>query len=398
MESWYDMLLLRLKRTLYIAWREAGVIVRRPLLVFCLLVAPILVMNFFPSLMREGLPTQLPCGLVDEDYTGTTRNIVRILSAMQGTHLKTRYATFHEAREAMQRGEIYAFFHIPKGTTEQALGSRQPQIAFYTNDSYYVAGSLLMKDLKLISELTGLAITRATLNAKGVPENMVMGILQPIVMETHPLGNPGLNYNILLTNAIVPGIFILLIMICTAYTLGLEWKLGTQKHLLNLAGGSVPVAISGKLLPQTVVYSVVFCGMDVYFYQVQGFPCHCSILVMMGLGILTVFTAQAFAITAFGLFPGMMRFSMSVVALIGVLSIPIAGFSYPTSAMLPFWQNTQYFFPLRDYFLLYANQALQGYPLLCAWKPLTAMLVFLFLPLLTLPIYRWSFEHKKYVP
>lgn len=393
-----DTLLLRVQRTLLIAWREAAVAIRRPLLIFCTLVAPILVMTFFPSLMREGLPTRLPAGLVDDDYTPTTRNIVRILSAMQVTHLKTRYATFHEAREAMQRGEIYAFFHIPKGTTERALASRQPQIAFYTNDAYFVAGALLMKDLKLISELTGLAITRATLNAKGVPANMVMGILQPIVIETHPVGNPGLNYNVLLTNGIVPGIFILLIMICTVYTLGLEWKLGTQHYLLNLAGGSVPVALCGKLLPQTVVFAAMFAVMDVYFYRILGFPCRCGLAPMMALGAATVLVSQAFSIAIYGVFPGMMRFGMSVAALIGVLSIPLAGFSYPTTAMHPVFQTLQYCFPLRDYFLLYANQALNGYPLMMAWRPLVAYGVLLALPFVTLPIYAWTFDNKRYVP
>lgn len=70
----------------------------------------------------------------------------------------------------MQRGEIYAFFYIPAGTTAEALANRQPTISFYTNESYFVPGSLLMKDFRTASELAGLALTRETLYARGATE------------------------------------------------------------------------------------------------------------------------------------------------------------------------------------------------------------------------------------
>lgn len=389
----------RFRRVFAIAKREVVAFKRRPLLIFCMLVAPIFGTVFFTSLMAEGLPSQLPTGLVDEDDTQTTRSIVRVLSAMKTTRLDHRYHTFSEAREAMQRGDIYAFFYIPSGTTEAALSSRQPQISFYTNDSYYVAGALLMKDLKVISEMAGLAVTKATLQAKGVPDSQVMGILQPIVIETHPLGNPYLNYGVLLNNLIMPGIVILLVMLTTTYAIGLEWKIGTQRYLLNdLAGGSVPVALSGKLLPQTVLYTLVFAFIDVYFYKFMHYPCQCGILTMVAIGFLAVVAAQAFGIAIFGIFIGQMRMSMSSAALLGVLSVSMAGFSYPVPAMTPLLQHLSWIFPLRNYFLIYSNQCLNGYPVVYAWKPILALLVMMAIPFFMLGRYRKAFNETTYVP
>lgn len=389
----------RIHRVLAIAKREVAAFRRRPLLIFCMLVAPIFGTVFFSSLMSDGLPSQLPTGLVDEDDTQTTRSIVRVLSAMKTTRLDHRYHTFSEAREAMQRGDIYAFFYIPEGTTESALSSRQPQISFYTNDSYYVAGALLMKDLKVISEMAGLAVTKATLQAKGVPDSQIMGILQPIVIETHPLGNPYLNYGVLLNNLIMPGIVILLVMLTTTYTIGLEWKIGAQRYLLNdLAGGSVPVALTGKLLPQTVIYTFVFAFIDVYFYKFMHYPCQCGIPVMIALGLFAVLAAQSFGIALFGIFAGQMRMSMSSAALLGVLSVSMAGFSYPVPAMTPLLQHVSWIFPLRNYFLIYANQCLNGYPIVYAWKPILALLIMLAIPFLLIGRYRKAFNETKYVP
>lgn len=389
----------RIHRVLAIAKREVAAFRRRPLLIFCMLVAPIFGTVFFTSLMSDGLPSQMPTGLVDEDDTQTTRSIVRVLSAMKTTRLDHRYHTFSEAREAMQRGDIYAFFYIPEGTTEAALSSRQPQISFYTNDSYYVAGALLMKDLKVISEMAGLAVTKATLQAKGVPDSQTMGILQPIVIETHPLGNPYLNYGVLLNNLIMPGIVILLVMLTTTYAIGLEWKIGTQRYLLNdLAGGSVPVALTGKLLPQTVIYTFVFAFIDVYFYKFMHYPCQCGIPVMIALGLFVVLAAQSFGIVLFGVFVGQMRMSMSSAALLGVLSVSMAGFSYPVPAMTPLLQHASWIFPLRNYFLIYANQCLNGYPIVYAWKPILALLIMLAIPFFLIGRYRKAFNETKYVP
>lgn len=389
----------RIARVLRISRREAGVFKRRPLLIFCMLVAPIFVTLYFTSLMEQGLPDQLPTGLVDEDDTQTTRQLVRILSSMKTTGLNHRYATFSDARRAMQKGEIYAFFYIPKGTTEQAIGQRQPRISFYTADSYYVPAALLMKDLKTLSELSGLAVTKETLTAKGVPQSNIMGILQPLVVETHPLANPYLNYGILLNNLIIPGIVIILIMITTAYTIGMEWKIGTQKSFLNkMAGGSVPVALTGKLLPQTLLYALIFMANDVYLYRVMGYPCQCGLAPMFLLGLMTVLTAQAMAIVLFGIFAGQMRMAMSSCALMGVLSISMAGFSYPVAAMPVVLQKLSYVFPLRDYFLIYVNQALNGYPIVYAWKPVLAMLIIIALPLLFLRRYRMAFNTIEYKP
>ena len=138
------------KRILAISRRELQIYSKRPLFLFCLLVAPLICVVFLVTLMGNGLPTKLPAGIVDEDNTKISRTITRTIDAMEETDIRYSYPDFSSARNAMQRGEIYAFFYIPEGTTEEAISNRQPKISFYTNESYLVPGSLLMKDLSLI--------------------------------------------------------------------------------------------------------------------------------------------------------------------------------------------------------------------------------------------------------
>lgn len=385
-----------IQRVRAIAIREIKAYSRRPLFMFCMVVAPLLCVVFFTSLMDKGLPTKLPAGIVDEDNTKISRTIIRTIDAMEEADFVASYPSFTDARKAMQRGEIYSFFYIPKGTTEQALSNRQPKISFYTNEAYFVPGSLLMKDMRTASELSGLALTRETLYAKGADEDKAMSIIQPVTIETHPLNNSSLDYAVYLNNILVPGILILLIMLSTSYTVGMEWKSGTQKTLYGMAGNSSSIALVGKLLPQTVLFTIMFVLYDVYFYRYMGYPCNVGIWHMMLLGFLTVLASQAFGVFFFGVFLGQMRTAMCLCSLWGILSFSIAGFTYPVTAMTPFLQHLSWLFPLRHYYLIYVNQALNGYDIAYVASSVIALLCFLLLPVLVLPRYRKAFLKYKY--
>lgn len=385
-------------RLIAIFRRELRIFAHRPLFLFTMIVAPVLCIIFFTTLMADGLPTKLPAGLVDEDDTHITRIITRILGSMEETDLAVRYPSFTEARHAMQRGEIYGFFYIPQGLTEDAIANRQPRLSFYTNETYFVPGTLLMKDLRYACELASLALTRETLYGKGLTEEQAMGILQPIVIETHPLNNPYLDYSVYLNNIILPGILILLVMLSTTYTIGIEWKRNTQRELYSMSGYSSTVALVGKLLPQTFLFSLMFVFYDVYFYKFLMFPCNSGIWAMMLLGIVTVMAAQAFGVFLFGAFIGQMRLSMCLCSLWGILSFSLAGFTYPVPAMDGLLQRLSWLFPLRHYYLIYVNQALDGYSILYVWRSAVALLAFLLLPCTVLWRYRAAFlkyEYKK---
>lgn len=378
--------------------RELLIFAHRPMFLFTMIVAPVLCIVFFTTLMTDGLPTKLPAGLVDEDDTHVPRIVGRILGSMEETELVARYPDFASARQAMQKGEIYGFFHIPRGLTEEAISNRQPKLSFYTNDTYFVPGTLLMKDLRYACELSGLALTRENLYAHGMTERQAMGIIQPIVIETHPLNNPFLDYSVYLNNILLPGILILLIMLSATYTIGLEWKRNTQKELYAMSGNSSTVALLGKLLPQTILFTIIFVFYDVYFYKFLLFPCNSGIFPMTLLGIVTVLAAQAFGVFLFGVFIGQMRLSMCLCSLWGILSFSLSGFTFPVPAMDGFLQVLSWLFPLRHYYLIYVNQALDGYPIAYVWPSVVALFTFMLLPCTVLWRYRAAFLKYKYIP
>lgn len=382
----------------HICRRELRMFSQRPIFLVIMIVAPLGFLWMFTSLMQSGLPTKLPAALVDEDNTHVTRQLTRILGTMEETHFVLETNSFTEARKAMQRGEVYAIFRIPKGTTEAALTQRQPVISFYTNDSYYVAASLLMKDMRKMSEMAGLAMTRETMRARGFRDDQIMGTIQPIVVESHPLGNPHLNYSVVLSNLIVPGLLMLVIMLTTSYAIGMEWKRGRQKKLYNMAGGKTWVAVVGKLLPQTMLYTLIFWLIDLVFYSYLQFPCQCGIPRMMLWGLLAVLASQGFGLLMFEAFPSQMRMAMSACSLLGVMQFSLAGFSFPVSAMDKPFQWLSNIFPLHHYFLIYVNQALNGYAISYVWSSVAALVLIFLLPQVFFYRLTDAFLNKEYEP
>ena len=368
-----------------IAQRECKILLKNRIYGFCMLVFPILSLLFFTSLMDEGLPEDMPVGVVDLDNTSTSRSIIRRLDGFQSSQVVARYASVAEARHAIQENEIYAFLYIPKGTTEQLLSARRPKISYYYNLASIMSGALLMKDLKTISTLGSAAVGQATMRAKGYTPEQIQTFLQPIRIDLHQIGNPWTNYNAYLTTVFVPGVMMLFMFLISAYSLGMELKFDRGKELLAKADNNIVVAILGKYLPQIMVFLVLIFFYEFYIYYVLHFPHVGGWPMILLLALLQVFGSIGFGIFAFGLMPSL-RMSMSVCSLWAVLSFSLAGSAFPVMGMDTPIQALTWLFPLRHYYMLYQITVFNGYPLIDAWFHLVALVGFTLLP--------WFVMHK----
>ncbi len=130
--------------------RECRHLVSKPIYLFSIIVAPLFCYLFFTSLMKNGLPTNLPIAVVDLDKTSTSRNTVRQLDAFPQTEVVMNASNFAEARTQLQEGNVYAVFVIPRHFMRDILNGVQPKITFYTNNTYFIAGSLVFRDINTL--------------------------------------------------------------------------------------------------------------------------------------------------------------------------------------------------------------------------------------------------------
>ena len=371
---------MRVLRQIYqVMMRELQILRQNHIYLFCMVLFPILVIIFFTTMLDDGLPTSMPVGIVDLDNTSTTRALERKLDGFQMSKVVAHYPSVAEARQAIQRNEIYGFLYIPKGTTSKLLASRQPKISYYYTYTTMVAGSMIMKDMKTISSLGSAALGQATMRAKGLTDKQIQTLLQPITIDLHQIANPWSSYNVYLTTVMVPGILMIFIFLISAYSLGTELKFATSKNWLAMADNNVTIALVGKFLPQTLIWLAIVFGYQLYVFFHLGFPHQGSPWMLVLLGLMHVMAAQGFGIFAFGLMPSL-RMSMSISSLWAVLSISMAGSAFPAMGMDGALQSLSWLFPLRHYFMLYQACIFNGFPLVEVWFHFAALLGFILLP------------------
>ncbi|MBO7442610.1 MAG: ABC transporter permease, partial [Paludibacteraceae bacterium] len=62
-----------------LALREVEISRRRPLYLFCMLIAPVFFSFMFVDVMEEGAPNEIPAAVVDDDDSQVSRTLLRTL-------------------------------------------------------------------------------------------------------------------------------------------------------------------------------------------------------------------------------------------------------------------------------------------------------------------------------
>ena len=382
------------QRIIAVARRELRIIRQRPIyllgsvgvIAFCAI--------FFLTFLKDGLPSDVPIGLVDYDYSSTSRNFCQQLDATQLGKV-VHYDSFAAAREDMNRGKIAAVCVVPVGMNDDIQANRQPKITFYVNGLYFVSGALAWKDLLQMVNLTNGAVQRQAFRARGYNDIQIMGMIRPVDVDVHQIGNVGTNYNYYLSSVLLPGVLEMIVIIVLIYSLGAELKYGTSRHLLQTSGNSIVTALAGKLLVWTLTFSAIGLILILLLFHRLHFPLAGSIWNMF-LGIfLMIFASEAIAIFILEMLP-VPRLALSIGALYSVLGFSLSGFTLPIEAMPPYIQGLAAAFPLRHYYLFYVQEAIFGAGFAGWWKQVIYLLIFILLPLIGLVRLKKAYIHQNF--
>ena len=372
-------------------------VMSRPLFLVSIVAIPLLSAFLMLNLMNEGLANRVPAAIVDLDGSELSRTLAANLDAMQTTNVVITCSDFAEARDAVQRGEIIGFFLIPENFSSEAIAGRTPEISYYTNYAYIVPASLMYKGFKTISVLSNGALVKATLTSAGLPDGSVSALLQPIVADMHMISNPWTNYPIYMSNSFIPGILALMVMLVTVFSITDEIKRGTSPLWLDHNGGSIVVALIGRLAPQTLLFTLTGWIIQLSIFGWLDFPLHCHISIMMVAMLLLVLACQGFAVLICGITPNM-RIALSICSLISVLAFSIGAFTIPVEDMYGWVGIVSYNLPIRNYFLIYIDQALNGISLYYSRYYFIALLVFVLLAFIPLFNLKRMCRRPVYIP
>ena len=369
----------------------------RKIFIFAMIVVPVMMCVFFITLLHEGLPVRVPTAVVDLDHSQMSRSLIRNLKAQQLVDVTTEVECYDKAMEAMRRTDVYGFYVIPANFQRDALAGQTPTLNYYSNMAYFIPGTFSYKGYKSVAVVTAAALVKDAAGSKGVSERTVNALVQPVAIDVNAINNPWPNYSLYMTPSFVAGTLELMIVLITIMTITYEVKLNTAHRWLQTAGGSMVTALTGKLLPQTLIWLIVAWCCQALMYSWGGFVLHCPLWQAMFIMALFVVACQGIGVFIAGLVPNP-RFALSVGALVMMLGFSVTGISFPVEKMYGAIGIFSYIYPMRWFFLAHVSQALNGLPLYYSRVAIAVMALMPFLGFLVLPRLKKAMQRCIYVP
>ena len=384
-----------MKRIFDIVKRELHLWTKRPIYLVGSLGVMLATAVFFLTFFGKGMPEDIPIGVVDRDNSSTSRNFVQQLDATQLGQVVS-FGSIAEARREMETGRISAYVVIPERFDEEVQAFHCPKLGVYVNGmNPVIGGALSYKDILFMVNLTNGAVQREVLRAKGVSENEIMARIQPMVIDAHNIGNAPTSYAYYLCNMILTGVLAMSIMLVVSYALASELKYGTSRELMELGGNAASLAVMGKLIPYTLLFTELGTALQLVLFGPLHYPLKGSIWAMILAMLLLVLAYEAIAVFVVSMVPTL-RLSVCVSALYSVLGFSFAGFTLPISSLPVALQGMSWLYPLRFYYKIYVQEAIFGTGFAGWWASAVALLVFLLIPFLGIRRLGGAYVNQNY--
>ncbi|MGL5704100.1 MAG: ABC transporter permease [Tannerellaceae bacterium] len=379
--------------------RECGRIQSRRLYFGVCIFLPLLCIFFMATIFSTGIMTDLPIGIVDQDNTQTSRSVIRNIDATSSMHVAHIYSDIETARQNMDDKKIYGYIIIPQNFEQDVFGFRSPTISYYYHYALLTVGSTLFAEMTVLLKSVAAVPILSQGQAMGMSNQDIMSVLMPVSVDNHPLFNPALNYVTYLSTIFVFVLLQILIILTTVYVIGIELKYNTSHEWLRASGNNIVFAVFGKLLPYTIMFTIMGIFTNVVLFSFLKIPLPCGYWPVNIAAFLLVISYQCLGLMIFSVFP-LLKIIISGASLFGSLGATLAGVTFPVESMPPVIHGLSYIFPIRHFVVIFQNAIYGDNGFYYVWQNYAGMFIYCILAILTLPllkkelIYRY-FQTKK---
>lgn len=378
-----------------VLWRELGIISRRPLLWIVTLGVPLFSALLMATIFGSGQMSELPIGVIDNDFSTSSRALVRTIDSSPTLSATHHFTEPSEALVAMRRGEIYGYVVIPRHFAQDMTSGRRVEIPYYYHYALLSVGAQVESTLRTLLTMATLKPLILTAQEMATSERVAEEFLAPLSTSPYPLGNPQLDYHTYLSE---PFFFVMLqivVMLTVVYVVGSEMESGSAKEWLNVAQGNMFVALVGKLLPYTTAFAATSLAGLCIIYLPSPPSEHIVLLWLAVATIGLVVASVALALFLFSLFPAM-GFVISAVSMVGSLGATLSGVTFPLASMYPIFRYLALALPIRHFTLISQNLLYTEGNMSAVWWNVALLVGFTLLPLLTIQRLKRAICSGKY--
>ena len=352
---------------------------------------PLFALLFMATIFGNGKIENLPVGIVDNSATPYSRQIILTAQASPTLQISPQHIFSNEsqAKEALQKMEIYGYLVIPDRFSSSLMEGNTPTITgVYHNAMLAAGGEVKAAFVKVIGDFsTSLIASQGDL--AGVSPIEVETIAMPTNGIFSSTYNTSLNYGTFLAYPFFFVFFQIFILTFTVYIIGTD--LNTQwiptaqeesplRNLRRLYGNLI-----GKMLPYICIFLVQTLLANWIFFSVAHTPYQGSMLAIVLNSILFIMATMVLGVAIISIIPKV-SIAISIASMIGALGATASGVTFPLENMYPAFQALCSIFPVRHFVLGYQASVYLNAPFAYTWQIYATMLLTIPLCLCAAPL------------
>ena len=316
---------------------EAKYIFRDRAVFFSFVIVAVLVSFLYTYLYSEETLQELPIGVVDEDNTSQSRQLLRMIDANSGVAIYSSYLNLSEAQKAFQQEQIRGIIAIPSSFSRDLQRGEQPSISVYADASYMLYYKQVLTAAKVSATYLNAGVEMKRTSAQGKLPSQVRDEAMPVSAKVVSLYNPSSGY----ATFLIPVVLVIIFQTTILTSVGiLGGSMRESKKLRkiypnsNSFWGALPI-VMGKATTYLALAMAILLIILCIVMPLFGIPVRSSILSTMVFMVPFILSIVFMGLCLLGF----LRRREDAIMLIMYTSLPsvmLTGFSWPTVAM-PEW-------------------------------------------------------------
>ncbi|MDQ7042280.1 MAG: ABC transporter permease [Sulfurimonas sp.] len=322
-----------------------------------LLCLPLLCFSLLVGIFYSGVATKLPVVVVDNDKSSLSKKLLFNINASPTLEIKYKVLDTISGINLVKSTKAYALLVIPNKFEKDTLLGLQPKVTLMLNTQFVLIGKMIKAALiEVVTTTSGeVEYVKHLIEIKNSEESLAKTV--PINLQVTPFFNTYKNYFFFLVSALLPAVWQIFIVIGTLVSFGTLFKSKGEESFFSKE--HLFMSIVGKLLPYTLVYTLLGVAVLIYIYGFEGWIFQGSYGLMLLAIFFTVVAYQAVSLLFFVTGFDYAR-SLSLGAVYTAPAFAFLGVTFPVSSMNSFALFWRDLLPISYYMEIQISQSNYG--------------------------------------
>jgi len=280
-------------------------------------------------LYSKGSLSELDVAVYDADNSELSRTIVRAIDASKTMRISGYLKSIDEIETGIQHRAYNAVFHIPYNFERNIKTQHSVTIQFYKNSHNTLIASALYKDALQVVKSINAGIIIKKLRASSLSSDQAKAIVQPVIIDTHYIGNPPFNYNNFLSPAYIYVCCQILLMLAGMFSITHEIEDKRYNRIIESAYKFTGALVIGKAFAILMIFGVSIAFIHVILFPLFDITIKCNVVnyVLYTFLFLAASLLPGMAIGAFVKEPFL---ATEVIIFVNMPSLLVSGYTFPS--------------------------------------------------------------------